>query len=338
MNEFFASIKADLTDRRLLPFVAAVCALLVAALAYALLAGSGGGAATPSSHRPTVPVPPLPTGIAVTGAEAQKAVAETPDGFRDQTHGTSHNPFTPLSGPAPASAAANAASSSSSSSTSSESSSSASGGESSSTPAPESGEPSSSGESQPKSKPKPKHKTVYDVSIKFGELPANTPPEAAQLTDYKKLKLQTPLPSAEQPLLVFRGVTNRGRAATFTLVGEAILTGTGACLPSPQQCQAVDLQPGQIEQLNYLQPDGTTKLYELRVLSISPQKAKASKAKASAARRHGESEGWGVSRAGQKVLREAGLVALPFLRYSSQPGVLVFAPPKAKKHPAHPAH
>jgi hypothetical protein len=329
MNEFFASIKADLTDRRLLPAVAAVSALLVAAIAYALL-GGGGGSSAPESHGPTVPVAPLPSGIAVTGAEAQKAVAETPDGFRDQTHGTAHDPFKPLAGPAPASAAANAASTESSS----PSSSSGSGGEESAT-TPESSESSSSTETTPKSKPKKKAKTVYDVTIKFGELPANTPPEAAQLTEYKKLKLQTPLPSAEQPLIVFRGVTNRGRAATFTLVGEAILTGTGACLPSPQQCQAVDLQPGQVEQLNYLQPDGTTKLYELRVLGIEPQKAKASKAKASAASRHGHAEAWGVSRAGQKLLREAGLVAIPYLRYSSQPGVLVFAPPKPKKHPAH---
>jgi hypothetical protein len=332
MNEFFASIKADLTDRRLLPAVAAVCALLVAALAYALL-GGGGGSAAPESHGPSVPVAPLPTGIAVTGAEAQKAVAETPDGFRQQTHGASHDPFTPLAGPPPASAPANAASTESSSASSG-----GSGGSESST-APESSESGSgeSGESKSKSKPKKKAKVVYDVAIKFGELPPNTPPEAAVLTEYKKLKLQTPLPSAEQPLIVFRGVTNRGRAATFTLVGEAILTGTGKCLPSPQQCTAVDLQPGQTEQLNYLQPDGTTKLYELRVLGIEAQKAKASKAKASVASRKGGGEVWGVSRAGQKVLREAGLVAIPYLRYSSQPGVLVFAPPKPKKRHAHSA-
>ena len=46
---------------------------------------------------------------------------------------------------------------------------------------------------------------------------------------------------------------------------------------------------------------------------------------------------WGVSRVGQELLRKAHLVALPFLRYSSQPGVLVFAKPKPKKAPAHDA-
>ncbi len=168
-------------------------------------------------------------------------------------------------------------------------------------------------------------------------LPPNTAPELAQLTEYKKLKLQTPLPSAEQPLIVFRGVTSRGHSATFTLVGEAILTGTGACLPSPAQCQAVDLKPGETEQLNYLQSNGEQVIYELRVLSIEKRTASASSAKASAARRHPGSEEWGVSRVGQELLKKAGLVALPFLRYSSQPGVLVFAKPKPKKSHAHDA-
>ena len=55
------------------------------------------------------------------------------------------------------------------------------------------------------------------------------------------------------------------------------------------------------------------------------------------ARRHPGSEEWGVSRVGQELLRKAGLVALPFLRYSSQPGVLVFAPHKASAARAHTA-
>ena len=42
---------------------------------------------------------------------------------------------------------------------------------------------------------------------------------------------------------MFRGVTAKGRSATFTVVGEAILTGAGTCLPSPLQCAAVDLKP-----------------------------------------------------------------------------------------------
>jgi hypothetical protein len=331
MNELFAQIKDDLTDRRLLPIVAVVCALLVAGLAYALL---GGGGSSATSNLAPVPVVPSSKGIAVTGATQQKAVAETTDGFKDQAHGVARDPFAPLPGSGASevsTAAAAPAPSAEASSSSSSSSASSSGSE---TPSGSGSEPSTASEPQ-KSKSKPKAKTAYDVAIKFGVLPPNTAPELAQLTEYKKLQLQTPLPSAKQPLLVFRGVTSKGRSATFTLVGEAILTGTGACLPSPQQCQAVDLKPGETEQLNYLQANGEQVVYELRVLSIEKRTASAARAKASVARRHAGSEEWGVSRVGQELLRKAGLVALPFLRYSSQPGVLVFASPKPHKAHAH---
>ena len=142
------------------------------------------------------------------------------------------------------------------------------------------------------------------------------------------MKLQTPLPSPEQALLVFRGVTAGGRSATFELVGEAILSGTGACLPSAAQCEAVDLKPGETEQLSYLAADGQTTVYELRVLTITPEKVSAKAARAGA---------WAESKAGRELLERAGLQALPFLRYSSKPGVLVFAPRKASAARAHTA-
>ena len=65
-------------------------------------------------------------------------------------------------------------------------------------------------------------------------------------------------------------MTAGGKSATFTLVGEAILRGAGACLPSASQCQAIDLKPGQTEELEYLPPTAApTVTYELRVVSIT---------------------------------------------------------------------
>ncbi len=61
-------------------------------------------------------------------------------------------------------------------------------------------------------------------------------------------------------------------------------------------------------------------------MSISPVKASATTAKASAASA-GHAGPWAVSKAGRAILHRAGLMALPFLRYSSEPGVLVFASP-----------
>ncbi len=331
MNEFFASVKADLTDRRLLPFVAVVCALLVAAIAYAVL--GGGSSSSSTASLPPVPSVKQPAGIAVTAATTtQKAVAETTDGATAQSNGVARNPFAPLPGSATttavtAGATPSPSSGSSSSSSSTPSTSTGSGSETSSPSSSETSGSTNGGQSKPKAKPK----TVYDVTIKFGVLPPGTAPENATLTEFKKLKLQSPLPSDKQPLIVFRGVTAKGRSATFTLVSEAILTGAGACLPSPLQCQAVDLKPGETEQLNYVQPNGEPVVYELRVLGIEAEKAKAASKNASAASRHGDGGRWGVSRVGQELLRKAHLVALPFLRYSSQPGVLVFAKPSAKK-------
>jgi hypothetical protein len=327
MSEFFGSIRADLTDRRLLPVVALVGVCLIAALAYAVLGGSGGSAA-PTAAAPATVTPPS-GGISVNAATPEQAVAETTDGVKEQNGGKARDPFSPLAG----SASTTTAAVPTSAATPVSSSGSAGAGGSTITT------PETSGAAEPpaevkggtggqgKSKSK-KAKTVYDVAVEFGELPAGTTPEAAQLTPFTKLKLQTPLPSAELPLLVFRGVTAKGSSATFTLVGEAILSGTGACLPSATQCEAVDLKPGETEQLSYLAGSGQTVVYELRVIGITAEKAKASSAKAAA---------WAESKAGRELLRKNGLVTLPFLRYSSQPGVLVFAPRKAAAARAHTA-
>jgi hypothetical protein len=333
VSEFFASVKADLTDRRLLPAVAAVCALLVGALAYALL--GGGGSSSPS-------VPPVPSatpskGIAVTDVTTDKAVAETTDGASAQSKGIARDPFAALPGSeaatatTPSSSPIPASSPSSSTSSTTEASGGESSGSSGSSPSSKTSEPSISGQSKPKSKSKP----VYDVTIKLGTLPPGITPETANLHEYKNLKLLAPLPSSDQALLVFRGVTAKGRSATFTVVGEAILTGAGTCLPSPLQCQAVDLKPGETEQLDTVQPNGEALIYELRVLGIETRTAKEASGNASAASRGDGEVEWGVSRVGQELLRKAGLVALPFLRYSSQPGVLVFGKKKART--AHPA-
>jgi hypothetical protein len=325
VNDFLTSLKADLSDRRLLPFVGLVGACLVAALAYALLGGGSSPAPRMPSATPAVAAAP---GLSVSEPTSERAVAETTDGFKEQRSGKARNPFTLLPSTGDEATAVTVPSSSS---TAASGSSTSTGGESSNSSSTGT-ETGSSTEAKKSEAKKPKTKTVYDVAVEFGVLPAGTTPEAAQLTAYAKLKLQTPLPSAKQPLLVFRGVTAKGKSATFTLVGEAILSGTGACLPNASQCQAVDLKPGETEQLSYLAPNGETTVYELRVISIAVGKAKASAARAG---------GWPESKEGRELLRHSGLISVPDLRYSSQPGVLVFAGHGAfasRAHSAVPPH
>jgi len=319
MSEFLSSIRADLTDRRLLPVVALVGACLVAAIAYAVLGGSSGsgGSAAPSN----VPSVSPPAGIAVTTATPEHAVAETTDGFKEQSTGKARNPFAPLPGTATTASTQTAPAPSSPSSSSTEPSGSGSGsGEGSS----ESGsEPKGEGEGKKKSH---RPKTVYDVAIEFGTLPPGITPETAQLTPFTKLKLQAPLPNAQTTVIVFRGVTAKGKSASFQLATPAFPSGTGACLPSAVQCEVVDLKPGETEQFVVYAEDGAATTYELRVLKIEAEKPATGKAKTARA-------GWAQSEAGAAILRRAGLMAMPFLRYSSQPGVLVFASGKA--HAAH---
>jgi hypothetical protein len=319
MSELLNSIKADLTDRRLLPLVALVGVALIAALAYAVL----GGSSSSTNSGPIASATPAVQsgGLQVSTTTADRSVAETTDGAKEQRAGKARNPFAPLPQAKSASATPTASSTPSTASTE--------------TPSTSSGSTGSGSTETPKTEPtkkaKPK-KAGYHVAVLFGVFPAGANAETVTLTPYENLKLQTPLPSAKQALIVFRGVTAGAKSATFTLLGEAILHGNGACLPNASQCQAIDLKPGQVEQLEYLGSDGTVTTYELRVVSITAVKAASASASASVA---SVKAGWAESKVGKELLRHSGLLALPFLRYSSQPGVLVFAPHKASSAHRH---
>jgi hypothetical protein len=315
MSDFLNSVKADLLDKRLLPIVALVVLALVGAIAYAVL---GGGSSTSTPTAAVQAPAATAAGLAVSQTTPETAVAETTGGSSQQRKGYSHNPFTPLpevkAKITTTKTASTTTGGSSSSSGSSGSSPTSSGGSSPTTP------------SQPSTPAKPK--TVYHVAVLFGVLPAGTTPQTATLTPYESLKLLTPLPSAQQPLIDFRGVTAGGKSATFTLVGEAILRGQAACLPSDSQCEAIDLRTGESEQLEYVSATGQPVLYELRVVSIESSKGSAASV-ASMLR--------GESKAGHKLLEHDGLIAIPDLHYSSQAGVLVFATHAAFAARAHAA-
>jgi hypothetical protein len=308
MTDFLNALKTDLSDRRLLPFVALVAVALLAAIAYV---ASGGGSSAPTST-PTAAVAPSPVSpagshLSVSQTSTEKPVTETTEGTGGQHRGTARDPFVELP-----SAAVKTTTAPSSGTTSTST-----GSSSTSTTTVTTKETTTTTKTSKPAKPT----IVYHVAALFGVVPAGATPETAVLTPFENLKLLTPLPSAAEPLLVFRGVTTGGHSATFTVVGEAILHGTGACLPSASQCQAIDLKPGQSEQLEYLPASGgPTVVYELKIVAIASSKASTASVKAMLS---------GISKAGREVLRRSGLVAIPYLHYSSQLGVLAFA-----SHPA----
>lgn len=334
MNEFFDSLKSDLLDRRVTPLLGLLGLALLGAIVYAVLAGGSSSAPSATSAPATAQKTP---GIAVTAVGAQKtAVAETTSGAAQQTRGAgSHrNPFAPLPGVKAASSASQSSASTASSASQAAASSGSSGGEAGSgssssgagTQSGSSSEPSTSqsGGTQPQKKQGKPAKT-YRVSILFGQAPAGASALTAGLTSYEELKRQQPLPSASQPLIVFRGVVAGGRSATFTIVGEAIPRGNGACQPSSSQCQAIDVKVGETEELEYVPLEGTPVNYELYVVKIEKVDAKAAGSASAASASFGSAA---ESKAGLRILHETGLVALPWLRYSRDGSVLVF------KHPA----
>lgn len=323
INEFFRTLAADLRDRRFLPFVALVSVALVGGIAYAALAGGSSATPTPSAPVPRAGV----TGIAATQAKPETAVAETTSGTADQRKGKVHDPFKLLPG---AEKTATSTSTSSSTSTSGSGVKSESGAVKTEAGSGKSEAGSGEAESKPTKPSTPsKPKTVYHVAVLFGIVPSGAAPLiTTTLTPFQSLKLFTPLPSAKQPLLVFRGVTAGGKAATFTLVGEAILHGQAACLPTPTQCQAIDLQKERYEQLEYLTPTGEVVTYELRIVSITTTKATTASF---------QSFLRGQSKAGRELLRNAELLDIPLLHSSSQPGVFVFAGHAASTARAHTA-
>ena len=327
MNAFLSSIKSDLLGVRLRLAVFVLAFALVAAVVYAVQGGGGSSATTPVAATPApAAAAGIPVSVAPTNPDLQSA--ETTEGIPHQRGGSSRDPFSPLSGSTPASGKPATSTPTTSSKTSS-STTSASG--TSSTPSTGGAAPITRTEaSEPAEEPAKKTtpKTIYHVAVLFGVAPPGTPPASLQLTPYENLELLTPLPSSSQPLLVFRGVTTAGKSATFSVVGEVILRGNAACMPSTSQCQAIDLKPGESEELEYLPPVGSAITYKLQVVSISSTKATA----ATAARvLHTE------SKAGKELLIRKGLTVLPWLHYVPQQGVLVFATHPASAARAHAA-
>jgi hypothetical protein len=315
MNELLTSLKADLLDRRLLPVLVLLGAVLAAAIAYAVLGGGSSSPATPVAR--VAPINPTSTGpsLSVSQATANKnaAVAETTEGSRYQHHSGAHNPFVPIPSPKAKSASSgNSAGSTSSSSSSASSPSSSSSGTGATGGGTTPTTPATPAEPTPPAKQQ-KPKTVYVVDILYGPSPT-TPGQLSQLTPYAGLKRLEPLPSASEPKIVFSGVSDTGKGAIFTLVGEAILKGEGGCMPSDTQCEAVVLAAGKTEEFDYVEANGQSAAYELKVVSIAKRQASAATAARLNRRNH----------AGAALVRRLAPAVLKHLRFSSAKGVLVY--------------
>jgi hypothetical protein len=102
----------------------------------------------------------------------------------------------------------------------------------------------------------------YRVDLQFGA-------PGALVKRYNLARL-TPLPSTENPTLVFLGVLVDGQTALFLNPSEAAAAGDGVCEPSPEECQRVKLRAGQNATFTAPAIDGSTAQYALQLDGISP--------------------------------------------------------------------
>ena len=135
---------------------------------------------------------------------------------------------------------------------------------------------------------------TYHVSLRFGV-------NGGKLKTIKDVARLSPLPSATDPFFVFLGVLRTAKThqqrAVFMVSSDATPTGEGACHPTKQDCETVELTKGQTVFFDYTAPDGTQTQYQLVLVGIhKTQIASTAKAQAAIARH---------SAVGQELLRDA---------------------------------
>jgi hypothetical protein len=76
------------------------------------------------------------------------------------------------------------------------------------------------------------------------------------------------LPSGA-PVLVFDGLKDKGKTATFMVTGDVTLEGDGHCDPTPDSCETLELRKGETEFITVKGTGGKADVvYELDVLAI----------------------------------------------------------------------
>jgi hypothetical protein len=133
-----------------------------------------------------------------------------------------------------------------------------------------------------------------------------------------------PLPAAQSPEVIFLGVLQGGKKAAFLFTNSVKVSsgGSGAgltCLPDANDCQIVELSPGQGMNLAPTSNTALIATFTFELMSISANNFSSSAA-ATQARQ-------AVSTAGQTLLPLSNSSALATLRFDSKVGALVHQSP-----------
>jgi hypothetical protein len=100
---------------------------------------------------------------------------------------------------------------------------------------------------------------TYTVDLRFGE--------GGSVEAYKDVKRLDLIPNADNPKVVFLGVTTTGKTAVFLIDSNIGVDTAGKCRPSADECTFLYLRPDEDhDQALLTDSDGT--VYHLRLLSI----------------------------------------------------------------------
>ena len=241
----------QLAGRRLLP----VAAILVAALVAVPIVLAKGAQPAPE---------PMLQPVDATAAAATKTIVSvaTPSTKRRRVLGAKTNPFAGEKLPKPKKPATSAAASSPSAS--------GSGGSSEpSTPASPRGggsAPASGGSAPPASgpttpAPQPKTYAFQELTVRFGS--------AERAPERRSLERLEPLPSADEPVLIYLGVLEDGKTAVFLIDDGVSAVGDGECHPAPEQCETIGLKAGETEFFDVTDETGNvSEQYQLDLVKI----------------------------------------------------------------------
>jgi hypothetical protein len=112
---------------------------------------------------------------------------------------------------------------------------------------------------------------VATIAVRFGD-------STATGTLYNLRRL-TALPSVAEPLLIYLGLRKDGETAVFLVDAGVLAQGDGRCLPSSDNCQTIELEPGETEFLDVESESGSVSQYQLDYVKVRRKKASASQAR-----------------------------------------------------------
>lgn len=110
---------------------------------------------------------------------------------------------------------------------------------------------------------------------------------AGEKRKLKAIPRLAPLPSSENPIIVFLGVLDDHKTALFLIGSDADTSGDGSCKPSKSECETVRMTRDETQFFDVTQDDGSVVQYQLDLDKVRERKvsSKAVAAKAAARKR-----------------------------------------------------